>query len=182
MRWHVFSTSWGWAAFLGKEKTIKATVLPISSSLDIFLSKLEETGYSIRVLPLDGHSIPVVNKFRAYFRGEIISNWDVEIDLSSFSAFSQKVLEYVFTIPYGQFCTYADVARAVGKAGAARAVGRVMGINSIPLIIPCHRVVAHNGLGGFSAPGGIKMKQKMLLMEFSNTFKNLPHFLLPFKE
>ncbi|MBC7076084.1 MAG: MGMT family protein [Syntrophomonadaceae bacterium] len=181
MFWFVFYTPWGWAALFGNQQKVSATVLPIPSPLNKFLYKLDKTGYNpqfISFVPIHNHSIPIVDKFRAYFRGEVIDDWNVEIDFTRFPAFSREVLKYVASIPYGQTRTYSEVAQAAGNINAARAVGRIMSTNPLPLIIPCHRVIAKNGLGGFSSPGGIKMKQKMLLMEFYNKRKKLPNNVL----
>lgn len=77
--------------------------------------------------------------------------------------FQKRVLDQVVQIPYGQTTTYGTIARTIGQPGAARAVGTANGRNPLPLIIPCHRVVATNGLGGYG--GGLPLKQKLLLLE-----------------
>ena len=66
-------------------------------------------------------------------------------------------------IPYGQVQTYGQLARAVGSPGAARAIGRACGANPLPLVVPCHRVVAANGLGGFAL--GLDAKRALLALE-----------------
>lgn len=84
------------------------------------------------------------------------------------SAFNQSVWEHVASIPYGQTTSYGEIARALGKPGAARAVGTANGRNPIPIVIPCHRVVAVGGkLGGFG--GGLPLKRKLLDLECSNS-------------
>jgi methylated-DNA-[protein]-cysteine S-methyltransferase len=91
---------------------------------------------------------------------------DLALDLRSCTPFQRQVLRIVQTIPPGQTWSYADVARAAGKPGAARAVGQVMARNPVPLFVPCHRVVASGGgLGGFSAPGGLNTKRELLELE-----------------
>ena len=79
------------------------------------------------------------------------------------TAFEKKVLRRVAAIPYGRTMTYGQVAAAVGRPGAARAVGGVMARNRLPLVVPCHRVVAVRGLGGYA--GGLKLKEKLLRLE-----------------
>jgi len=74
--------------------------------------------------------------------------------------FYGKVLQKVRAIPYGKTRTYGEIAAALGNPGAARAVGGANRSNPIPIIIPCHRVVAANGLGGYS--GGPDIKAKLL--------------------
>ena len=119
----------------------------------------------IQLLDREDKSVALVNKIRAYYKGSIINDWDVEPDISALPPFYRRSLEYVFTIPYGTTLTYGQVARAIGSPRAARAVGQANRNNPIPLVIPCHRVVGRNSLGGFSGPGGINMKLEMINME-----------------
>ncbi len=101
-----------------------------------------------------------------YFLGEEVDFGPVEISIDSQSSFYRKVCKVVRAIPYGHVMTYGDVAKKAGSPGAARAVGRVMATNSMPVLIPCHRVVAASGaLTGYSAAGGIRTKEALLKME-----------------
>lgn len=80
--------------------------------------------------------------------------------------FQRKVYEALLKIPKGQVCTYVQVARAIGNPRAARAVGQACKRNRWAPQIPCHRVVASNGtLGGYSAPGGLAAKRRLLRRE-----------------
>jgi len=89
--------------------------------------------------------------------------FDLPLDLRG-TDFQKKVLDAVAAIPYGETASYADVARAIGQAAAVRAVGAANGANPIPLVIPCHRVVASSGqLQGYA--GGLELKQRLLAME-----------------
>lgn len=81
------------------------------------------------------------------------------------SAFVRRVYGVVSRIPRGKVLSYGEVAEAAGKPGAARAVGNAMARNPICLFIPCHRVVASNGLGGFGGDGGVEQKRKLLGLE-----------------
>jgi methylated-DNA-[protein]-cysteine S-methyltransferase len=88
------------------------------------------------------------------------------IDLGEVPQFDRRVLEATFTIPAGETRTYGEIARMIGAPGASRAVGRALGANPIPIIVPCHRVLAANGRsGGFSAPGGASTKLRLLNIE-----------------
>lgn len=94
----------------------------------------------------------------------------IPLDLESTSAFARKVYYSLRRVPSGTTITYEDLARLAGSPKAARAVGRAMAANPVPLIIPCHRVVASDGsLGGFSAHGGAKTKDHILKIEGVNT-------------
>lgn len=85
------------------------------------------------------------------------------VDFAGFTPFRREVSETVFCIPRGQTLTYAQVAELTGRPLAARAIGQVMARNPFPLLIPCHRVLAANGLGGFG--GGLPLKEKLLALE-----------------
>ncbi len=91
-----------------------------------------------------------------YFEGEKI-DFSSEVDLSSLSPFTRKVLNETKKIRYGTTITYSELARNTGT-NAVRAVGGALARNPIPIIIPCHRVVAKNGIGGYSAGVGIKTR------------------------
>ena len=69
-------------------------------------------------------------------------------------------------IPFGNVCSYGELATVVGKPGAARAVGQALGANPIALIVPCHRIIGYDGhLHGFSAPNGLQTKAWLLRLE-----------------
>ena len=171
MSWYIFYTPWGWAAVLGENRTVQRSVLPTLSLMNI-RQYIEQTGLDTRFVLLPDYSLPVLNKFCAYYEGTIINDWDIALSLDDLPPFSRKVLEFVRTIPYGETLTYGEVARAVGKPGAARAVGQALKRNPLPLIIPCHRVVATDGPGGFTSPGGIATKLEMLQWERKNLYLN----------
>lgn len=98
--------------------------------------------------------------------GEAVAFDTSPLDLDGMDAFEAAVYEVALAIPPGETRTYGDIARSIGAPGAARAVGRALGRNPFPIVIPCHRVMAaEGGSGGFSAPGGIDTKLKMLNIE-----------------
>ncbi len=91
---------------------------------------------------------------------------EIPVALEHLTEFQQKVIAACRAIPWGEVRTYGELAAQVGHPGAARAVGTVMSSNRYPLIIPCHRVVGSaGGLGGYSAPDGLSMKRRLLLLE-----------------
>lgn len=106
-----------------------------------------------------------VRQFKKYLDGDK-KNFSFAIDLVHLPAFTRKVLHAALNIPYGKIITYGDLARRVGSPKAARAVGRVMATNPIPIVIPCHRVVGADGsLTGYG--GGLAMKKRLLQLEKS---------------
>jgi methylated-DNA-[protein]-cysteine S-methyltransferase len=90
----------------------------------------------------------------------------IPLDEASLRPFQRQVLRACRAIPYGETATYQDLARRIGRPAACRAVARALATNPWPIIIPCHRVVRRDGsLGGYSGPGGIALKQRLLEME-----------------
>ena len=89
----------------------------------------------------------------------------IPLDLSQGTDFQQAVWHTTATIPWGATASYGDIAHALGKSGhAARAVGQALGRNPVPVLIPCHRVLAAGGaLGGFGA--GLNWKKFLLTLE-----------------
>jgi O-6-methylguanine DNA methyltransferase len=96
-----------------------------------------------------------------YLAGKL-KKFSLKLDLRG-TPFQKKVLGKVASIPYGKVKTYGAIARAIGQPEASRAVGGANGRNRLPLVIPCHRVVAMNGLGGYA--GGLNVKKRLLKIE-----------------
>lgn len=90
----------------------------------------------------------------------------VEPDLSGLNDFHRKVISVVMNIPRGRTMTYGQVAALAGHPGAARAVGNIMARNPFVILVPCHRVVAKQGLGGFG--WGLEAKERLLEFEASD--------------
>jgi methylated-DNA-[protein]-cysteine S-methyltransferase len=105
----------------------------------------------------------ILGQIAAYFAGQRRA-FALPIDTRLMTPFQRRVLDAASHIPAGSVASYGDIARAIGKPGASRAVGQALGRNPIPIVIPCHRVVAANGrLGGYI--GGAAIKQKLLSLE-----------------
>jgi len=123
-----------------------------------------------RVAP-SGGDVPaeirsVIGAVRSLLEGEPEDLSSVRLDLRAVSEFERQVYEAARTIPPGATTTYGALATRIGHPGGARAVGRALGRNPVPLIVPCHRVLAADGrLGGFSAPGGVALKARLLALE-----------------
>jgi len=119
-------------------------------------------------------------EIREYLAGRR-RRFTVPLDLSGLSPFHRRVLQATRRIPYGRTATYGDLARRVGRPRAARAVGQAMARNPVPLVVPCHRVVAAGGglggfgggLGGFS--GGLALKRRLLALEGARGFAPNPN-------
>jgi len=98
-----------------------------------------------------------------YFSGDR-KRFSVALEDYDVTPFQQEVWDALCAIPYGQVWTYGDVARAVKRPRAMRAVGNANNANPWPVIVPCHRVVASNHIGGYGA-GGEKVKRFLLEIE-----------------
>jgi methylated-DNA-[protein]-cysteine S-methyltransferase len=117
----------------------------------------------------------VIGQLREYFAGQRQS-FDVPLDLPRLPPATLAVLQALQTIPYGTTITYADLATRSGTGLPARAIGSIMGANPVPLVIPCHRVVAGDGLGGYSGGDpGQELATKRWLLELEGA---LPPTLL----
>ena len=116
----------------------------------------------------------VIAALQAMLRGEPASFDEVRLDMSGVPPFHQRVYALALALPRGQTTTYGDMARQLGDAGAARAVGQALGANPFAPIVPCHRTLAAGGRsGGFSAHGGARTKLKLLELEGALTQSSL---------
>ncbi|MGH2594324.1 MAG: methylated-DNA--[protein]-cysteine S-methyltransferase [Anaerolineae bacterium] len=105
----------------------------------------------------------IVAQLEAYFAGKRRA-FDVPVDLSHVAPFQRSVLMAARSVPAGQVVSYGEIARRIGRPTASRAVGQALGHNPVPIVIPCHRVVASSGgLGGYT--GGLEIKKRLLQME-----------------
>lgn len=109
------------------------------------------------------HLGAITQQLDEYFSGQR-TTFDMKTDLSETTDFRRAVLEHLTTIPYGETRTYTQVAEAVGRPRAVRAVGSACATNPVPIVIPCHRVLRSDGsLGGYA--GGLDMKRALLELE-----------------
>jgi methylated-DNA-[protein]-cysteine S-methyltransferase len=108
----------------------------------------------------------LVQRLQAYFAGEPQGFGDVRVEVDGRSTFQRRVIEACRRVPFGTTISYGQLAARAGSPRAARAVGNCMAANRAPIIIPCHRVVGSGGrLGGFSGPGGLRLKRRLLRLE-----------------
>lgn len=116
--------------------------------------------------PLPDHAAAAVSALQAYFASDGDTLATLRLDASIVSDFNAAIYRALRAVPRGETVTYGELARRVGSPGAARAVGMAMGRNPWPVIVPCHRVLASgNKMGGFSAPGGTRTKERLLALE-----------------
>lgn len=101
-----------------------------------------------------------------YLTGERVDFSDIAVDLDAVGDFHKQLYGALRKVGWGKTTTYGALGKTLGITGDARDIGQAMGKNPVPVIIPCHRVLAAgNKIGGFSAPGGIFTKEKLLTLE-----------------
>lgn len=119
-----------------------------------------------RLTPPPAAITRVLERLQRHLSGEPDPLLDVELDLDGAAPFAAEVYRRLRRVPPGRTVSYGELARLAGGAGASRAVGHAMARNPLPLLVPCHRVVASDGqLGGFSADGGLTTKLRLLTIE-----------------
>lgn len=96
-----------------------------------------------------------MNQFRSYLNGQQVK-WALPLSFVSLTPFQKKVFYELMNVPYGKTVTYQELAVRVKNRNYSRAVAMALSANPFPIVIPCHRVVAKNGLGGFSCGVGVK--------------------------
>jgi len=165
-RYRVFETAAGFCAIAWSEAGVARFHLPTSSAA------ATERSLRRRLIDAEPGTPPaevmaIVDAAKRYFAGERVDFSNVSLDLGGQDEFFRKIYAAARRVGYGQTTTYGSLAKELGAGPeAARDVGQAMAKNPVPLIIPCHRVLAAGGkLGGFSAPGGSATKQRMLEME-----------------
>lgn len=130
------------------------------------LHRLTEGSASLAGKPVPSAIGEAIAAMMALLDGADVDLGGIEVDLGSPGPFDEAVLLVTRSIPRGSSLTYGEVADRVGQPGAAQAVGRSLGANPCPIVIPCHRVLGADGqLVGFSARGGVQTKRRMLLIE-----------------
>ena len=162
----VFETAAGFCAIAWSDAGISRFVLPSSTA--------EATEHNLQRRLSDAvpgsppaHVMAAIDAAKRYFAGEQIDFSDLQLDLGGQGDFFRQVYAAARRVTWGETTTYGALAKQVGAGPqTAREVGQAMAKNPVPLIIPCHRVLAAGGkLGGFSAPGGSETKQRMLKLE-----------------
>ena len=159
MKYAVSKMKFGWVGVGIEDGTICATTL--SPSREAALEELSRRGADEPAKPTEAE--PLVELVRRAANGEHVDARDV-VRLVGGTPIQRDVWNAMLSIPRGETLSYSELAQRVGRPGASQAVGQAVGHNPIPVLIPCHRVVAANGgLGGFG--GGLPMKRTLLRLE-----------------
>ncbi len=159
----VFSTTLGTCSVAWSARGITGTALPTARGLEgVDVHDAEDVPAAV---------LEAIDGMVALLAGERRDLTAITLDEDGIDAFRRSVYAATRAVAPGTVATYGEIARTIGSPDAARAVGAALGSNPFPIVVPCHRVVAADGaLTGFSAPGGIVTKRRMLEIE------NVPGF------
>ena len=160
LSFHLCETERGWVGLVISPHGLRATTL-IRNTRDEALREVMEQGATKSAADADLADLP--ERICALASGKY-ENLAVQVDWNGVTGFRRAVMEETMRIPAGKTLSYGAVAERVGYPRAARAVGRVMATNPLPLVVPCHRVVGSNGsLTGYGA--GLHVKEALLRAE-----------------
>lgn len=161
LKFSCFKTEWGWIAVVGSAEGLFRTILPALDER----AAINTVTWGIRASREEGEFTEVRQTFIDYFKGKKVEfRFPVDLGLLGCTDFQRDVWEASARIPYGQLRSYGWIANEIDRPLAPRAVGQALGVNQLPIIIPCHRVVRSDGsLGGFS--GGLHWKKKLIELE-----------------
>jgi len=161
----LFATALGTCAIAWNEIGLTGVWLP-ETDAESLRRKVARRGDGARESEPSGAIAAVVEAITRLLAGERVDLSGVAVDSAGIDDFDRRVYAVTRTIAPGRVLTYGEVAARVGVDATARAVGQSLGRNTMPIVVPCHRVVATGGgLGGFSAPGGTDTKRRMLAIE-----------------
>lgn len=164
----VFETALGFVGIAWSEKGLTRLCLfqRDRAAVERRLERLGASGADENASQPPAWVAPLVRAVQAYAEGEEIDFSDVPVDLAGVDDFRLSIYEAARKLTFGETTTYGELAKRAGHAGLPRETGQALGANPVPLVIPCHRILAAGGrIGGFSAPGGSTTKERMLALE-----------------
>lgn len=164
---HLFDTVLGTCGVAWSAGGVAGMQLPEKDRATTASRLAAKTGSAGEGTPLPAVAA-LIARVQKYLAGERINFAETAVDLDGVDDFRRSIYATLRRVGFGCTTTYGELARAVGSTEweGARDVGDAMGRNPIPIVIPCHRVLATGGrLGGFSAYGGTATKQKLLALE-----------------
>jgi len=166
---HIFETVIGPCGLAWSEAGITGAALP-ELTAEATLTRLRRRRPDAEVRDPPAYVTEAAKGVMALARGEPVDLSKTPLDQEGYPDLDRQVWDITRAIPFGQTLTYGDIARRLGDVALSRAVGQALGANPIPIIVPCHRVVASAGkTGGFSAPGGVSTKLRLLNIERAAT-------------
>jgi methylated-DNA-[protein]-cysteine S-methyltransferase len=165
----VFDTALGRCAVVAGPEGLLGVLLP-SSDERVMRGRISRLyPYAIERAPRGAVADAVVRIQALLTVGEADLS-PIVLDVSRIGGFERQVYEIARGVPPGRTITYGEIARRIGDVAESRRVGQALGRNPWPIVVPCHRVLGADGkAGGFSAPGGVDTKMRMLALERART-------------
>lgn len=166
---HLFETPLGWMGIAWSDEGVTRVLTPQRERHDcerrlMRLANGETTAIDAAGLPKN--IAEAVALLACYAAGETIDFSSVKVDLDGIEPFRLDIYDAARKLKFGETVTYGQLAAAAGHPGEARDTGQALGANPVPIVVPCHRILAAGGkIGGFSAPGGSRTKEKLLALE-----------------
>jgi len=165
VRYHLFETAIGTCGIAWSDAGICRFQLPERDAAATERRMLKWALSAEQASP-DAAISPAVEALQRYMAGDHVEMADIAVDISGVPAFQRRIYDALRQVGWGRTVSYGELAERIGSPGGARAVGQAMGSNPVPVIIPCHRVLASKGkIGGFSAYGGAVTKERLLGLE-----------------
>ncbi|QEG22501.1 methylated-DNA--[protein]-cysteine S-methyltransferase [Mariniblastus fucicola] len=166
----VFETDIGWVGVMHCDRVIHRVRIGFASMLDAAMAFREHrvgpdepNGWEKKLIRRIAKGLThgaAISKSKSAFCFD-----DIDVDDDELTDFQRKVVTAVRNLGFGETASYGELANRVGHPGAARAVGTVMRKNRFPIIVPCHRVLSSNGIGGFTSARGVGTKRLLLQIE-----------------
>lgn len=161
----IFTTAMGFVGLAWSDRGLTRLCLPQASHEAVERRMFRLEG-SIPAGKRPQWVLELIDAIQAYATGEPVDFRRFPVDLRGIDAFSLAIYETARTLAFGEVTTYGELAKRAGHPGLARETGAALGANPVPLVIPCHRILAAGGkIGGFSAPGGAATKERILALE-----------------
>ena len=159
----IFKSHWGWMGIAESERGLSAIVLPQPSKAAVATCMSAEAASGTHAASI---TLREARKQLLEYLAGTRHSFDLPLDLSRGTMFQRRVWKTLQSIPYGQLWSYRGLASRVGGVQYARAVGGAVGANPLPIVVPCHRVIAQDStIGGFSS--GLPAKRRLLALEGS---------------
>lgn len=166
MAWHLFDTPIGWCGLAWNEGGLAGLQLPEKdrAATERRLRARDPTGTQAASPP--AWVARLIADLQRYLAGERINFSAVAVDFGRRDANEQAIYAALRAVAWGETVTYGELAKRSGIENGAQAVGQAMARNPVPVVVPCHRVLAAGQrIGGFSAPGGAATKERLLALE-----------------
>lgn len=163
--YHVFETTLGWLGIAWSENGLTQLQLP-SHDRAATERRLRRRIVGGVEAPPPAWVAETIEVLKRYANGEPVDFSSVPVDLAGVDRFRLAIYEAARKLAFGETVTYGELAARAGYPGEARDTGQALGQNPVPIVVPCHRILAAgNKIGGFSAPGGSTTKERLLSME-----------------